>query len=292
MTHNKRVLYSSLCKCKFGCHYCFAKIDSYLSKKRLPAFSSKTIKNDRIIYPSCDSEFFSDTLAMSNLEDIVQSTQQPIQVSISIKSPIDIKQVKYLKSLNDCLASNKFGFIKCSVSITTKYNIKKYEPNTSEYSERIHALKLFADMEIPTSVNLKPILPFISVDEYHEIIQDTLDYTKSYLIGGLYIDINSEFGKMINTHYPSLVSIRPVDWLPGRPLWQYCEDPVQLEYVRQIIITSNRMVFDTDIDLMNWMSSEIYQMTETLSCGNTDSKIIASSIGCLFSEDNAVSAIL
>ena len=259
MVNHKRMLFSSSCTCKFGCRYCFAKFDCFVSMQNMSVFSLQTIGNDYVIYPTCDGEFFNDKHAMIQLENFVNSTKNQIKISVSIKYPITLKQALFLQKLNQQLINDGRGFIKCSLSITTKHNVEKYEPNTPDYSKRIQALKLLAEVGIPTSVNLKPILPFVPVDEYCEIIQDTSAYAESYLIGGLYIDIKTKFGLMVSTNYPHLISTRVVNWLPGKPLWNYCEDSMQIESIRQFIIKSDRKIFDSDIDLIGWLSSKIYQ---------------------------------
>jgi DNA repair photolyase len=252
----ERMLCASAQACRFGCLYCFAKFDRFASNNPLPKFADDEIGDGEIVYPTCDGEFFQDSRAVSKLENLVHSTRTPIRVSISVKSPIGKRQARFLSELNDHLASVDRGFIKCSISLSTKHWIHVYEPKTPDYSHRLQALRALVDEGVPTSVNLRPILPFISQAEYREIVVETAPYTATYLVGGLYIDTTSEFGKQVKLNFPSLVANRPVDWLPGRPSWEYCENPIQLEAIRQSIVENGRQAFDSDVPVIDYLWAE------------------------------------
>jgi hypothetical protein len=253
--HLERTLFSSARRCRFGCSYCFAKFDRF-DDHQLPRFSDSHAEEDDIIYPTCDGEFFSDRKAVSELENLVNSTRSSIRISISVKSPVAAKQARFLRSLNDRLTDTGRGLIKCSISLSTKHQIDEYEPRTPSYAHRLRALRTLAEERVPTSVNLKPILPFVSEAEYREIIEDTRPHTTVYLVGGLYIDSRSEFGSMIKSRYSSFVTIRSVDWLPNRPSWEYCEDQAQLESVRQSIVANGGQAFDGDLLVMDYLLSQ------------------------------------
>jgi uncharacterized Fe-S cluster-containing radical SAM superfamily protein len=248
-------MFGSAKACRYGCLYCFAKFD-HAPNHSLPKFSDDHKGQDGILYPTCDAEFFGDRRAVSELKNLVESTQHSIRVSISVKSPISTNQARFLRSLNDSLVSTGRGLIKCSISLSTKHQIDKYEPQTPNYLRRLRALRTLAEEQVPTSVNLKPILPFVTEEEYREIVSDTAPYTAAYLVGGLYIDSTSEFGSKIKSQYSSLITVRPVDWLPHRPIWEYCEDPAQLEAVRQSIGAKGGQAFDSDLDVMDYLLSQ------------------------------------
>jgi hypothetical protein len=256
MDHLDRTLYAAARSCQYGCVYCFAKFDQFAANHSLPSLSDDQVREDDIIYPTCDGEFFSDRRAVSKVEDLVNSTRNSVRVSISVKSRITAKQAQFLHLMNGRLAAAGRGLIKCSISLCTKHQVKKYEPRTPSYLHRLDALKSLADKQVPTSVNLKPILPCVPEEEYEEMIADTAPYTTVYLLGGLYIDSTTEFGNEIRSKYSSLITIRPVDWLPNRPNWEYCENPQQLESVRRSIIANGAQVFDTDLLVMDYLFSQ------------------------------------
>jgi hypothetical protein len=255
MQHVERTLYSSARACRYGCQYCFARFPRFEEHHLLPMVSVDRAPEDSVIYPACDSEFFTDARAVSELEKLVRFTGKSVRISISIKSRIGAKQAQFLRELNDRLTSADRGLIKCSISLSTKHQIENCEPRTPGYSDRLRGLRILADEGVPTSVNLKPILPFVTVTEYSEIIADTAPYTGAYLVGGLYIDTTTEFGRQIKLCYSSFITTRRVDWLPNRPTWEYCENPLQLESIRQSIIASGRRVFDTDLLVEDYLRS-------------------------------------
>jgi hypothetical protein len=246
--------------CRFGCRYCFAKFDSYAADHPLRKFSEENDwPDDCVVYPTCDGEFFSDPEAISELQRLVDSSRSSILISISVKSRISKRHTSLLRALNDQLWRDRRGLIKCSVSLSAKHGIEVYEPNTPNYIQRLHVLRMLADENIPHSVNLKPILPSVPSSEYHEIISNTAPYTSVYLIGGLYIDAKTEFGSEVKTQYPAFISLRPVDWLPNRPSWEYCEDQSQTASIRKSIADSGRQVFETDLLVMNYLSSLVHR---------------------------------
>jgi DNA repair photolyase len=251
----ERALFASARQCPFGCRYCFAKFDQFAPNHPLPRFSDNDAKEDDIIYPTCDGEFFIDSRAKSELEDLVNSTRKSVRVSISVKFSVREREARFLRALNDRLEGAGRGLIKCSISLSTKDQIDEIEPQTPGYGQRLRALRILAEERVPTSVNLKPILPFVSEAEYNEIVADTAPYTAAYLVGGLYIDAKSEFGQKIKLDYSSFVSPRLVDWLPNRPEWEYCENPSQLKSIRQSIAAKGRQAFDSDLLVMDYLLS-------------------------------------
>jgi len=253
----RRTLFASNKPCSLGCVYCFAKFRNYSPQHPLPKFSDERVRWNHIAYPTCDSEFFSDPSAVSGLENLVAATEDPIFVSISVKLPISSKQARFLRELNERLDREKRGFIKCSVSLSVKFQLRRYEPRTPSYARRLAALKILSHEGIPTSVNLKPILPSVSEAEYGEIVTDTAQYVKAYLIGGLYIDSTTAFGQSIKNQFSSFVTTRRVEWLPDRPDWEYCENPDQIWSVRQSVTAAEREAFDTDLDVMEFLRSDV-----------------------------------
>jgi DNA repair photolyase len=253
-----RKLYSASTKCKFGCRYCFAKFEDFDLTEQLPGFSVQRAQDNYILYPTCDAEFFANSAAVDALEDLVgRSTQGRILVSISVKSRIGIARAKFLRSLNERLSATGRGLIKCSISLSTKYQIETYEPLTPGYESRMEALEALSEEGIPTSVNLKPVLPMIPVREYEEIVDDTARYVQAYLVGGLYIDPASEFGRLVNSKYGAYVVNRRVDWLPSRPEWKYCENPSQTSAICAAILAADRKAFETDVDLVGFLFENV-----------------------------------
>jgi hypothetical protein len=250
-----RMAFAAAQPCRFGCVYCFARFDRFGLEHPLPRFSDDDLREDRIIYPTCDGEFFSDHRAMANLERLVDSARSSVLVSISVKSRIGKTHTHFLRRLNERLNGDRRGLVKCSVSLSAKQHLNAYDPKAPDYSHRLDVLKRLAEENIPTSVNPRPILPDVPTTEYQEIISDTAPYTSVYLVGGLYIDPKTEFGRNIKAKYSSFITLRSVDWLPNRPQWEYCEVPLQMAVVRKPTTENARQLFDTDLLVMKYLSS-------------------------------------
>jgi hypothetical protein len=122
--------------------------------------------------------------------------------------------VSYLGTAQQYLLT--FGCIlKVSVSIPTKYSIDKVEPHARTYKERLATLEAFSQQGIPSSVNLKPLLPDIPEAEYEEIVTDIAPYVRDVLLGDEYIDPISPRQVLVKP----TIQRRLVEWAHGSPIW-------------------------------------------------------------------------
>jgi DNA repair photolyase len=252
---SRRAFFSGNRDCKLGCRYCFAKFDNYVSETPHTPYSSSIPDDVGILYPSCNGDFFSDSIVRDALKQTVYETDKRILVSISIKSRLALGQAQELAEMNAKLARDRRGLVKCSVSITTKNHLEEYEPRAARYGQRLDSLELLAEAGVPRSVNLKPVLPFIGVEEYQAIVDDCAVYSDVFLLGGLYLDGSSAFGRKIAKDFPLLIGKRQVEWLPGRPVWQYCADEKQIASVRGHIRSKGKKACDSDIDVVQYLFS-------------------------------------
>lgn len=248
----KREFYSGTDKCNLGCLYCFADIESF-RKLDVVKFKGKNPESDDVLiyYPSCDTEFnWSDNFDKF-IDKLVDSNTKSI-ISISTKGKLRKSLIKKVKNANDILIKQNIGFIKFSVSITNKSMISIIEPHTSNYQERLDLLKYLNDQEIPSSVILKPILPFIEAKEYIEIIDDTSPFTNNYLLGGLYISKESVFyNNFIKDKY--IITERKADWLSYKPMWAYVDSTTKMNLLEKYLTEKNKNSFFSDLELLESM---------------------------------------
>jgi DNA repair photolyase len=258
----KREFYSGSDKCNLGCLYCFADIEGF-RKLDVVNFKGKNSESDDVLiyYPSCDTEFnWSDNFDKF-INKLVDSNTKSI-ISISTKGKLRKSIIEKIKKANDILIKQNIGFIKFSVSITNKSMISVIEPHASSYQERLDLLNYLNDQEIPSSVILKPILPFIETKEYIEIINDTIPFTANYLLGGLYVSKESViYNDFIKDKYET--TERKADWLSYKPMWTYIDSTNKMNILQEYINNNNKNSFFSDLELLesmweNLISNKLY----------------------------------
>lgn len=244
-----RILYSASAPCGAGCKYCFAKWNElYPGQPKLDESAPGNNEKQAIIYPCCDGEFF-DQDDLVNLVEMYSRSMEKVYVSISTKQHIQDSDLYRLAQLNSHLISADKGFVKFSISLSNKYNLAEIEPRTMTYSERLDLAKSISETEMLNSLTLKPILPFVPVEEYFEIIDEFSLYLQNILIGGLYVNPNSDFF-LKNIAGKWDVSPRKVEWLLDTPEWDYIADESKMSAIRSFSHNRNLHIFDSDVDLI------------------------------------------
>lgn len=255
----KRDFYSGNETCKLGCLYCFADIEGF---KKLDVVKFSNNKNSEcddvlIYYPSCDTEFIWTDSFDKFIDNLLTSKNKAI-ISISTKGKLRKLLLEKIKSVNNKLIGENKGFIKFSVSITNKSMINVIEPQTSNYQERLSLLSYLRDHQIPSSIILKPILPFIATEEYLEIIDDTFELTDNYLLGGLYISKENAFYQdYIKDKFK--VENKQADWLPYKPMWGFIASTEKIGLISNYILSKNKSSFLSDLDLLESMWIDIIE---------------------------------
>lgn len=243
----KKNLHKSLNKCPSGCLYCFAEMESYqLIKSKVEVFNSESLDSCDIIYPSCDSEFILD---LKLQKEILNNITNKTVVSVSTKSSISDRVLKNLISINNKLKASG-GFLKVSVSISTKSMVDIIEPRTSSYLERLETIKLLSSNKIFCSINLKPILPTITLLEYMEIVDDSSKFVDDYLIGGLYVDQSCINEKLVSDAVAEPSEYRKVNWLPMNTEWLYFEDKNKTDALKKYITGVGKNWYDSDTEFL------------------------------------------
>lgn len=242
-----RKLYSATAHCNAGCKYCFTKWDDMYSEQ-LPFGMERLCSKEAIVYPCCDGEFFDQENYITIAESMMNEMDK-IYFSISTKSPVTDQMLFEITKLNKLLLSESKGFVKFSISISNKTRIEEIEPGTIPYPDRLKTARRIVDADIPCSLTLKPILPFITNDEYFEVIDDFSPVIKRILIGGLYVCPNTKFYKeYIEGKFDS--EKREVMWLENRPIWDYVYDAQKVESIRKYASQLGLQMFDSDIEVM------------------------------------------
>ena len=242
-----RKLFSANNRCNAECAYCFAKWNGIYSKQ--PTFGQEIIgEREVIVYPCCDGEFFEQQNYLCITKSIMDKMEK-VYISISTKKRIAPYMLAALTDVNKKLIDNNKGFVKLGISLSNKEHIPEIEVGTLSYNERLNMLRNIALTGMPTSVTIKPILPFIPVQEYFSIIDDIAPIVDRVLLGGLYVCPDTDFyRKYIDGKF--ITEKREVTWLAGTPVWDYIANADQIEQIRKYAIHKGIRPFDSDIELI------------------------------------------
>ena len=247
-----RRLYSSSV-CEANCKYCFSKWNNVYSGQ--PTMISEKIHDDiSVVYPCCDGDILDDKKGLSELWKLVYNSQRII-VSMSTKCNIKQDVMNALVDINNYLVDNEKGFVKLSISLSTKTMIEEVEGNTLPYARRFDLLRQMKELGFHTSVTIKPILPFVPNEEYFEILNDCRVVVDRVLIGGLYVDKSTEFYQRYIRDKFDLTQ-RSVQWLNSNPVWDYVDQEDKIKQIYSYGVSRNLLIFDTDVDLIKSLLAE------------------------------------
>lgn len=242
-----RRLFSATIPCNAGCQYCFSKWNGIYCEQAQFAIE-RICDREAIIYPCCDGEFFEQNNIIEVTKSIMEKMDK-VYLSISTKCPITTTQLRTIIELNDMLQSEGKGFVKFSVSVSNKSKLSEIEPRTTRYEDRIDIVRRLVSEGIPSSLTLKPILPFIADEEYFEILEDFSAIVNRVLVGGLYVCSNTRFYKeYIKDRYP--LEKREVNWLSEKPVWDYVNDQAKINRIKQRATELGMTPYDSDADLV------------------------------------------
>lgn len=230
--------------CEAGCKYCFAKWAGY---NRQPAlgFESENVDSDRVIlYPCCDGDFFDQVELVENVKHYTESHRK-VYVSLSSKIRPTDEKIMQLLGLHEWLVRADKGFVKFAISLSNRTLLDEIEPATMSYEERIKLASYINSLGLPLSLTIKPVLPFITEEEYDSILNDFSPYLNRVLLGGLYVNKTSSFyADYLHNDY--ICAKRKVAWLLDHPDWDYVEDA---ELMKKIKISAQKLgmqAFDSD----------------------------------------------
>lgn len=242
--------------CQAGCKYCFAKWANYERNSAWIVDQEELDSDQMLLYPCCDGDFFNQ---IELIEDIRRFSESYAKVYVSFSGKIwpSENHLKQVAELNDWLTRSNKGFAKFAISLSNSSMINAIEPKTMAYESRIKLAKRMSSIGIPLSLTIKPVLPFISENEYASILEDFNPYLNHVLIGGLYVNKDSNFYQEYLQNNFSCIK-RRVTWLPNQPEWEYIEDPELMAKIKSSAEYLNMKVFTSDSSLVKSMVEERY----------------------------------
>jgi DNA repair photolyase len=141
------------------------------------------------------------------------------EISILTKSKFVVRDIDLFK---------KFVDLKVGISISTLDNefAKLIERGASRPRERLEALKEIHENGIKTYTFISPFFPKIT--NYKAIIEETMDYTDSYMFENLNFRPHNvpRILKVIKEHYPNLVAVYQ-EFRNDRNRWDLIESEIK-----------------------------------------------------------------
>jgi len=248
MASRKRIIASiGNAKCPLGCTYCFVDSVNYRGLPR--ADSAESIWTDidqdvEILQPAADVELF---LVPNWLGILTKLARLKRSISFATKYKLSDYKARILGRINAEL--NKDGAIlNVAVSITNMGDSwKEVELRTPSPAERVQTLANLFRNGIPTTVAIRPMLPYLTTADIDTIVDATKEYTHGYLSGPLYLteEIKS-YLRARGCSYETIV--KEVAWLPDRPLMEVIESPDLERYLVAKAKRHGLPVFANNVD--------------------------------------------
>lgn len=198
--------------CRNKCTYCFESFNDY----KFPLLCWESVKDlsDCIIYPTCNTEFIINSYIKDFFTCYVSNANSFNIFSFSIKNDMSNEDLDYLASIDTQMKVKGIGCIKVNISIASKSKLTELEPNTLNYSDRIILAKRIRESNILCGLIIKPIMPYLSVEEYKEIALDFFNIgITNIVLGDLYVSNNSLLTHTYNS------SIEQINWIKGEIKW-------------------------------------------------------------------------
>lgn len=173
--------------CEHGCTYCYARnsheywgysagLDfeqKILVKRNAPQLLEQELKKrnhqSQMIVMSGNTDCYQPA------ERQLQLTRQCLEVFLKHKHPVGVitKNALILRDIDILDELNKFNLLRVTLSITTLNESLRQlmEPRTSSVKQRLKALELLAQRNIPVHVNMAPIIPGLNSDEIFDLIK-------------------------------------------------------------------------------------------------------------------------
>jgi len=220
--------------CQHGCIYCYAefmirftnhkgdKWGEFLDIKTFNLNQIKPQKYDgkRILLSSVTDPYLPLERKYQNTRRILESLiGTSAEISVLTKSQLVIRDIDLFK---------KFKNIEVGISISTlNENFARIiERAASKPTERLEAIKKISEAGIKTYTFISPFFPEIT--NYKAIIEETIDYTDSYMFENLNFRPHNvpRIMRIIKEHYPNLLS-KYKEIQKDRSYWDIIEEEIK-----------------------------------------------------------------
>ncbi|MBL8518485.1 MAG: PA0069 family radical SAM protein [Betaproteobacteria bacterium] len=207
--------------CEHGCTYCYARpTHSYLNlspgldfearifaKVNAPELLSKALS--RPDYRCEPIAFGVNTDAYQPVERRYRITRRLLEVCEAFGQPVGLI-TKSARIENDLdilvrMASRRLVHVTMSITTLDSSVSRSMEPRTSAPARRVETVRRLAAAGIPVSVNVAPIVPFLTDHELERILETVAEVGAegaSYIVLRLPWEVLGIFGDWLEAHFP------------------------------------------------------------------------------------------
>ena len=207
--------------CEHGCIYCFARpTHSYLGLSPGLDFESKLVAKvnaaallrRELAKPAYTPDVIAvgvNTDAYQPIERDLKITRAVLEVLHETRNPFGlITKSSLIERDLDLLAPlAEQQLARASITITTLDHelSRKLEPRAASPARRLRTVRTLADAGVPVSVNVSPVIPFITDNEMESIVAAAADagaHSAHFIILRLPWELNEVFQQWLRAHFP------------------------------------------------------------------------------------------
>ena len=207
--------------CEHGCIYCFARpTHSYLGLSPGLDFESRLFAKvnaaELLVRELGKPSYVADTIAVGVNTDAYQPierdlgiTRAVLQVLHDTRNPFGLitKSSLIERDLDLLVPLAAQGLTRASITITTLDHAlsRKLEPRAASPARRLRTVRALADAGVPVSVNVSPVIPFVTDAEIEHIVEAAADagaHSAHFIVLRLPWELNDVFQQWLRTHFP------------------------------------------------------------------------------------------
>ena len=207
--------------CEHGCIYCFARpTHSYLGLSPGLDFESKLFAKvnaaELLRRELGKNSYTTDVIAVGVNTDAYQPIERELKITRAVlevlhetRNPFGlITKSSLIERDLDLLAPlARDNLARASITITTLDHelSRKLEPRAASPARRLRTVRTLADAGVPVSVNVSPVIPFITDGEMESIVEAAADagaHSAHFIIIRLPWELNEVFQQWLRAHFP------------------------------------------------------------------------------------------
>ena len=207
--------------CEHGCIYCFARpTHAYLDLSPGLDFETKifykTNVRERRAAELANPNYRCATIAMGTNTDPYQPaekrnriTRAILEILLEARHPVSLvtKSRLVLRDLDLLAELARFELVSVAMSVTTLHNAlkTKLEPRTANGAARLRVIRELRAANVPASVMVAPVIPFINDSEIEDIVAAAADsgaLSANYILLRLPLEVKELFHNWLLQHYP------------------------------------------------------------------------------------------